>query len=385
MTKIASVATHMISVPRPEPVWTAQEESGAWSVILTEVKTDDGLVGYGVIHGAPMPRICEWVARFAEIVRGMDALAHEAVWDRLFALTSPRPGAIEGLATDRCGRCRAASARRSMAAIAGIDIALWDLKGKAAGLPVWRLLGGENRPLAHLRDRRLLPPGRAEFGLCRGDGAVSRSRLSRGQAEDRRRQRRRGGRAGRRGARRDRRRPDLMLDMNAPYDLPDCIEFARRVERAPHLLARGAAALVPAAGRFRAARGGDADPAGAWRARADPLHGARFHRHRRDPLRAVRRDAGRRVYRGAARRRARRAARRHRRAAHRAGDPRSSRAGAAALRLRGRVRMAEPKPTRSPTGCSRTTPICATDICMIGDAPGFGLEPDWAFVEQYRV
>ncbi len=92
MTRIASIATYPVSVPRPQPVWTAQEESKAWSVILTEVKTDDGLVGYGEIHGAPMPRICEWVARFAEIIGGMDALAHEAVWDRLFALTCPRPG-----------------------------------------------------------------------------------------------------------------------------------------------------------------------------------------------------------------------------------------------------------------------------------------------------
>ena len=62
MTRIASVATHMISVPRPQPVWTAHEESKAWNVILTEITTDDGLVGYGEIHGAPMPRICEWVA-----------------------------------------------------------------------------------------------------------------------------------------------------------------------------------------------------------------------------------------------------------------------------------------------------------------------------------
>src|ERR1700681_4707951 len=95
MTRIASVATYPVSVPRHEPVWTAQEESKAWSVILTEVKTDDGLTGYGEIHGAPAPRICEWVARFGEIVRGMDALAHQAVWDKLFALTSPRPGLIE--------------------------------------------------------------------------------------------------------------------------------------------------------------------------------------------------------------------------------------------------------------------------------------------------
>ena len=38
MSRIASVATYMISVPRPQPVWTAQEESKAWTVILTEVK-----------------------------------------------------------------------------------------------------------------------------------------------------------------------------------------------------------------------------------------------------------------------------------------------------------------------------------------------------------
>jgi L-alanine-DL-glutamate epimerase-like enolase superfamily enzyme len=50
MSRIASVATH--------------------NVILTEVRTDDGLVGVGGIHGAPMPRLCEWVSRFGEIIRG---------------------------------------------------------------------------------------------------------------------------------------------------------------------------------------------------------------------------------------------------------------------------------------------------------------------------
>ena len=139
MTRIASVETHMISLPRPQPVWTAHEESKAWNVILTEVRTDDGLIGYGEIHGAPMPRICEWVNRFGEIVRGMDALENVAVWEKLFALTSPRPGGIEG--RDGLPPPVPRSERTQvMAAIAGIDIALWDIKGKAAGLPVYHLV-----------------------------------------------------------------------------------------------------------------------------------------------------------------------------------------------------------------------------------------------------
>ena len=69
MSRIASVATHMISVPRPQPVWTAHEASKFCNVILTEIRTDDGLIGYGEIHGAQMPGICRWVSRFGEIIR----------------------------------------------------------------------------------------------------------------------------------------------------------------------------------------------------------------------------------------------------------------------------------------------------------------------------
>src|SRR5262245_27416371 len=229
MTKIASVQSYMISVPRPQPVWTAHEEIKAWNVILTEVRTDDGLVGYGEIHGAPMARICEWVSRFGEIVRGMDALAHMAVWETLFALTSPRPGGIEG--RDGLPPPVARSERASvMAAIAGIDIALWDIKGKAAGLPVYRLLGGENRPIFTyatggyyrpdatnsdygLELARFLDLGYRAVKLKTGAGTVIEE-------------------AARIKAVRDviGNEPRLMLDMNAAYDLPDCMDFARAVE-----------------------------------------------------------------------------------------------------------------------------------------------------------
>jgi D-galactarolactone cycloisomerase len=264
MSRIASVTTHMISVPRPQPVWTAHEESKAWSVILTEIRTDDGLVGYGEVHGAPMPRICEWVSRFGEIIRGMDALAHVAVWEKLFALTSPRPGGIKGRdglppPVPRGERAQV------MAAIAGIDIALWDIKGKAAGLPVYRLLGGENRPIFTYATGGYYRPntGNADYGeelarfldlgyravkLKTGGGTVSQEAERIGAVR-----RAIGGET------------LLMLDMNAAYDLPECIDFARAVE--PHRIFWLEEPLhwylQPA--DFCPAGRGDADPAGAWR------------------------------------------------------------------------------------------------------------------------
>jgi L-alanine-DL-glutamate epimerase-like enolase superfamily enzyme len=227
MTRIASIKTYPVSVPRPEPVWTAHEKLTAWSVILVEVKTDDGLIGYGEIHGAPMPRICEWVARFCDLIRGMDALAHEAVWNKLFALTSPRSGAIEGKQMRPVPRGERSAV---MAAIGGIDIALWDVKGKAAGLPVWRLLGGINRPLFTYATGGYYRPGAPNSVYAEemahlvelGYRAVKLKTGAEGIAADVERI------ATVRKAIGD--TPDLMLDMNAPYDLPDCIDFARCVE-----------------------------------------------------------------------------------------------------------------------------------------------------------
>jgi L-alanine-DL-glutamate epimerase-like enolase superfamily enzyme len=159
VTRIASVKPHPISVPLKEVLWTAHEELKASSVIVVEVRTDDGLTGYGQIHGSPMKAICAWVEQFGEIVRGMDALAHVAVWDRLFSLTCPRPGGIAG-ADGLPPPLPRGERPQIMAAIGGIDIALWDIKGKHAGLPVWRLLGGEKRPIPTYATGGYYRPGR---------------------------------------------------------------------------------------------------------------------------------------------------------------------------------------------------------------------------------
>lgn len=387
MTRIAALATHAVSVPRPRPAWTAQEEMKGWSVILTEVKTDDGLVGYGLIHGAPMPRICEWVARFGEIVRGMDALAHEAVWDRLFALTCPRPGAIP-VGTDAGGNVPPPVPRgertQAMAALAGIDIALWDLKGKAAGLPVWRLLGGENRPLFTYATGGYYRPGAsdADYGaelarfldlgyravkLKTGAGSVAAEAARVGAV------RRALGAA-----------PDLMLDMNAPYDLADCIDFARRVEEhrifwleeplhwylQPADFARLAAATpIPLAhGERELTRFTVRDfitQGGVRYVQFDATRAAGFTEALR--VAGLAEQHGVMV------------------APHTAPE------------IHGHLVLALPRgafgveshggPDTDPLahGLFREHPELRDGMLHIGDRPGFGLDPDWAFVERYRA
>ena len=144
--KIASVHAYPLTAPRSEPMWTAHEALSAWSLILVEVRTEDGFRGYGQIHTGATKEVCRWVEELGARLTGADPLAHVAVWDSLFAATSPRPGGMFG--RDGAPPPLPRSQRPSvMAAIGGIDIALWDIKGKAAGLPVYTLLGGTGSPV----------------------------------------------------------------------------------------------------------------------------------------------------------------------------------------------------------------------------------------------
>src|SRR5271166_3803863 len=139
--RITAVRAHPLSVPYAQPRWTAHERMERDQLVLIEVRTDQGLVGFGEIAGGPQKLICDLVHMFAEVIAGMDPLGHDEIWQKLFSLTSPRPGGIGGW--DGMPAPLPRNQRpQIMAAIGGIDIALWDIKGKAAGLPVFRILGG---------------------------------------------------------------------------------------------------------------------------------------------------------------------------------------------------------------------------------------------------
>jgi L-alanine-DL-glutamate epimerase-like enolase superfamily enzyme len=223
MSRIAAVNVHPIVVPLKRAYRTAHEARADVSMILVEVRTDDGITGYGQISSTPMKDICEWVARFGELVAGADALARVAVWEKLFALTSPGSGNA-GNALPRAAR------PQIMAAIGGIDQALWDIQGKAAGMPVFRLLGAENKPVFTYATGGYYIEGQKPTAcaeelagfVAQGYTAVKLKTGAGTIAEE----------AARVRATRDAIGRDtlLMLDMNAAYDLPACIEFARAVQ-----------------------------------------------------------------------------------------------------------------------------------------------------------
>lgn len=96
------------------------------SLCLTEIETDTGLVGHGMTAITEEEIIAAAVREVAgPALIGEDPMATERLWDKLYWLLSPR------------GQTGYASH-----AIAALDIALWDLKAQALGLPLWRLLGG---------------------------------------------------------------------------------------------------------------------------------------------------------------------------------------------------------------------------------------------------
>ena len=123
--KIARVAATALNVPLHITV-AGLDRWSSLEACFVEVETDEGVVGHGLAAITRETVIAEIVNRvIAPALKGDDALDHERIWEKLYWILAPRGQTGFGLQ-----------------ALSAIDIALWDLKGKAFGEPVWRLLGG---------------------------------------------------------------------------------------------------------------------------------------------------------------------------------------------------------------------------------------------------
>jgi L-alanine-DL-glutamate epimerase-like enolase superfamily enzyme len=143
--RIARVHATWVHVPIPPERQHVSDfgRIASFDSVIVKIDTDTGLAGWGeakagVGSAASAYGLAAIVNRdLAPLLVGQDPRDVGRLWDVMY--NTPR----EGYAIDR-GHVLPQLGRRglSISAIAGVDLALWDILGKSLGAPVWRLLGG---------------------------------------------------------------------------------------------------------------------------------------------------------------------------------------------------------------------------------------------------
>jgi D-galactarolactone cycloisomerase len=220
--KITRVEVLALRAPAPErPHWTSHFIVPTANEILVRLYTDEGIDGFGLATSyVPIDfALKAWKGGLAEQIVGEDPLAPERLYAKLFALTTSKTANQRGWSREALIRISAA-----------VDIACWDILGKAAGLPLYRLFGGfrdevpayvtcgyyrDGKDDAELRDelQMLLDQGHTGFKTKAG-GLPLREDIARMEFI------------------RDVIGPerDFMVDPNRAWDLPTAIEAARLLE-----------------------------------------------------------------------------------------------------------------------------------------------------------
>jgi galactonate dehydratase len=136
--KITDVKTYLMSAGLPNGGWSRRN----W--LFIRIYTDEGI--YGVGEGSGWPRVVQTAIQdLTPLLIGEDPFQIEMIWQKLYL------GMMGHGMTGIVGS----------GALTAIDMALWDIKGKALNTPVWNLLGGKIRnsiwayPHAHTPERAL--------------------------------------------------------------------------------------------------------------------------------------------------------------------------------------------------------------------------------------
>ncbi len=127
---IARVVAHPLKCVLPKTQTTGQRAFPEIELVIVEVETADGIVGWGECLGRTgSPAYAAIVEKLlAPLLIGQDSRDIAALHHKMRRILTGRSGGM------------------LLEAIAGVDIALWDIAGKRAGEPVFRLLGGMSRP-----------------------------------------------------------------------------------------------------------------------------------------------------------------------------------------------------------------------------------------------
>jgi len=133
--RIIELKAYPVSVPVPEE---KQVRLGIGRMIkrdavVVRVETEDGIIGYGESHHGRCPGAVAHLVNttLSDLVTGMDAADVVGIWAKIYKMQL----GSHGMGAACC------------LAMSGIDMALWDIRGKAVNWPVYRMLGGSAKPI----------------------------------------------------------------------------------------------------------------------------------------------------------------------------------------------------------------------------------------------
>ena len=129
--KITRITSHVLGYDLPETLGYSQQYYTKRTAHLVEVETDEGITGWGECFGAgnialANKGIVQQVIQ--PMVLGMDPLDRDVIWHKVYNLM--RDHGQKGM---------------PLQSLSGVDIALWDIAGKVAGLPLYKMIGGALR------------------------------------------------------------------------------------------------------------------------------------------------------------------------------------------------------------------------------------------------
>ena len=131
--KIAQIKAYPSSFPLTDGPTLGIGRAVKRDAVMVKVTTGSGLVGWGEAHHGRCPGAIAHLidTTLAQLIVGMEASDTIGVWQKIYRMQL----GSHGMGAAAC------------LALSGIDIALWDIRGKAAGWPLYRLLGGRSKPI----------------------------------------------------------------------------------------------------------------------------------------------------------------------------------------------------------------------------------------------